>query len=91
MRLGGIVSRSRELCDGCCCCRGMRGGRFVVVDWERVETREIGDGDGVNEADRERVIRAGRVSLREVLVATAFLRFGPDSGPLPRTRSLSGS
>ena len=91
VRFGGIVSRRRDLFDGCCC-RGVRGVvRFVVVDWERVEAREIGDGDGVNEADRERVIRAGRGSLREALVASAFLRLGLDSAPLPRTRSLSGS
>ena len=91
MRLRGIVSRRRDLCDGRCC-RGVRGVvRFVIDDWERVETSETGDGDGVNEADRERVIRAGRVSLREVLVVTAFLRLGPDSAPLPRTKSLSGS
>ena len=69
----------------------MRGGRFVVVDWERVEAREIGDGDGVDEADRERVIRAGRVSFREALVVTAFLRFDPRSEPLPKIESLSGS
>ena len=69
----------------------MRGGRFVVVDWERVDTREAGEDDGVDEADRERVIRAGRVSLMEGLVATAFLRFGFDSEPLPETTSLSGS
>ena len=69
----------------------MRGGRFVVVDWERVEAREIGDGDGVDEADRERVIRVGRVSFREALVVTAFLRFDPGSAPLPKIESLSGS
>lgn len=91
MRFGGIVSRRRDLCDGCCC-GGVRGVvRFVIDDWELVEIRETGDGDGVIEADRERVIRAGRVSLREVLVVTAFLRFGPGSRPLPRTKSFSGS
>lgn len=91
MRFGGMVSRRRDLCDGCCC-RGVRGVvRFVIDDWELVETSETGDGDGVIEADRERVIRAGRVSLREVLVVTAFLRFGPGSGPLPRTKSFSDS